>query len=700
VAERVDGLVSVLLDGRYQVGAVLARGGMSTVYRGIDIRLDRPVAIKVMAPGFAGDPAFLQRFEREARAAARLHHPAVVGVYDQGIDRCPTGDHVFLVMELVPGGTLRDLLRERGALPVPLALSVAEPVLSALAAAHREGLVHRDVKPENVLIGPGGVVKVADFGLVRAIAEASTTTGNVILGTVAYLSPEQVATGAADARSDVYAAGVLLFELLTGCPPYTGDTALSVAYRHVNDDVPTPSSRVRGLPAPLDDLVVSATRRDPGARPEDASQFLLALQRVRNDLAIPQEPVPQPLGPQSVTGLDAGPHHTRTMTRTDLPTAADTPNLPPPPPLDQDAYRRQRARSRRAFLAWLAVVLLLTTAVGTSAWWLGAGRWTSVPSVTGLERAAAEAVLAESDLGVEIVEDHHDSVPSGSAIGTDPAAGDRAIRGSDVGLILSLGRPVVPGLPDGTSAEDAEQIVTDADLRPVTDPADAEYSDTVPEGAVAGLRPAPGTVLTVGAPVHLVLSRGPAPTTVPDVRARSEADAAAELADFGLTVDRVERRFDGEIPGGYVIGTEPPAGQETTRGTEVTLLVSTALVVPEVVGQRRDEALATLSEAGFAPRETGRGAGAPDARVASVDPPPGSLVNPTDRRIAVEMTTEILVPDVTGRTVAEARQILADRGLAAQVQQFFGDEASRVIAQFPSAGDAVEPGSTVRLIAP
>ncbi|MGH3989753.1 MAG: protein kinase domain-containing protein, partial [Pseudonocardiaceae bacterium] len=200
---------------------------MSTVYRGTDTRLERPVAIKVMAPRFAADPMFLQRFEREARAAARLDHPGVVGVHDQGVDSSSAGDHVFLVMELVDGATLRDLLRLHGRLPVPLAISVADMVLSALAAAHREGLVHRDIKPENVLIGPGGVVKVADFGLVRAAAELSST-GDVILGTVAYLSPEQVATGAADARSDVYAAGVLLFEMLTGAPPYTGETALSV----------------------------------------------------------------------------------------------------------------------------------------------------------------------------------------------------------------------------------------------------------------------------------------------------------------------------------------------------------------------------------------------------------------------------------------------------------------------------------------
>ncbi len=700
MAERADRLLGAVLDGRYRVDAVLARGGMSTVYQGVDTRLERPVAIKVMAPGFAADPVFLHRFEREARAAARLHHPGVVGVYDQGIDRSPTGDAVFLVMELVPGGTLRDLLRH-GALPPDLALSIAEPVLSALAAAHREGLVHRDVKPENVLIGPGGVVKVADFGLVRAVAEASTTTGNVILGTVAYLSPEQVATGAADARSDVYAAGVLLYELLTGRPPYTGDTALSVAYRHVNDDVPPPSAVMPGLPAPLDDLVVAATRRDPAARPEDASAFLLVLQRVRAQLGLRRVVVPVPAQPVDASET---PRRTRAMPRpgppAELPVDDPPPWRPAPPPVSSEAYRRQRVRSRRAFLGWLTLVLLLATAVGTAAWWLGAGRWTSVPSVVGLDRAAAEAILTDVDLGFELLQDHSDTVAPGLVIVTDPVAGDRAIRGTDVGVVLSLGSPVVPDLPSGTSPEDAAEIVSEADLLPVTDPAATEFSDVVPEGTVIGLTPASGTVLTVGAPVTLVVSRGPAPTTVPDVRGLPEADAAQLLDDAGLTVGRVERRFDRDVPGGRAIGTEPEAGDETLRGTEVTLVVSTSLVVPDLVGRSRDEALTTLREAGFNPRERGDGAGQPGARVAAVDPRPGSLVDPRSGRVTVELTSDVVVPDVTGLTADEASRALSGAGLEPDVQQFFGDGSSRVIAQFPRAGAEVRPGTRVRLVTP
>ena len=277
VAGRPGGM---LLDGRYQLGPALARGGMSTVYRATDTRLDRPVAVKVMDPRLAADPAFRARFEREARSAARIDHPAVVDVYDQGTGLLGAGEPVvFLVMELVEGGTLRDVLRSRGALSVPAAVAVLVPVLDGLAQAHGRGLVHRDVKPENVLISRAGEVKVADFGLVTAAAQAGASHAGMILGTVAYLSPEQVTTGAADARSDVYAAGVLAYELLTGAPPFTGDTPISVAYRHVHDDVPPPSSAAADVPPELDDLDRAGHPPRPGRPP-------------RRRRRVPRRPVP------------------------------------------------------------------------------------------------------------------------------------------------------------------------------------------------------------------------------------------------------------------------------------------------------------------------------------------------------------------------------------------------------------------------
>ena len=298
-------LIGTVLDGRYRVGAMIARGGMSTVYRGMDLRLDRPVAIKVMKPSFAADPSFLTRFEREARTAAALAHRGVVAMYDQGRD----GDIVFLVMELVDGGTLRDLIRQNGALSVAVTTSILEPLLSALGAAHTAGLVHRDVKPENVLISSKGEVKVADFGLVRAVSSQTMATGDVILGTVAYLSPEQVSTGASDARSDVYSAGIVAFEMLTGHTPYLGDNPMSVAYQHVHSDVPPVTDQAPGVPLELDDLILAATRRDPFARPRDATAFLSALvsMRARLGLARAVVPVPRSTAPSPSPTLAARP---------------------------------------------------------------------------------------------------------------------------------------------------------------------------------------------------------------------------------------------------------------------------------------------------------------------------------------------------------------------------------------------------------
>src|SRR3954447_12315666 len=273
-----DPLIGRLLDGRYRVEAPIAHGGMASVYTALDTRLHRIVALKVMHPSLARDAEFVARFNREAKAVARLSHPNVVSVYDQGED----GGHVFLTMEYVEGRTLRDLLRERGRLTPAQALSIIEPVVSALSAAHSAGLVHRDVKPENVLLADDGRIKVADFGLARAVAAADhTNTTNVLIGTVAYLAPEQVERGVSDARSDVYAVGVMLYEMLVGRPPYDGETAWAVASRHVHEDVPAPSAAVPGIPKELDALVLSATQRDPAARPADGGELLEAVRRAR-----------------------------------------------------------------------------------------------------------------------------------------------------------------------------------------------------------------------------------------------------------------------------------------------------------------------------------------------------------------------------------------------------------------------------------
>jgi serine/threonine-protein kinase len=384
-----DPLVGALLDGRYLVESRIASGGMSTVYRGRDVRLDRPVALKVMDPRYAGDQQFLTRFHREARAIARLKDPGLVAIYDQGDDPA----HPFLVMELVDGGTLRELLRERGPMPPHAMAAVLRPVLSGLGVAHRAGLVHRDVKPENVLISDDGEVKLVDFGLVRAIAEAGITSTSVILGTAAYLSPEQVEGAATGPRSDVYAAGVMAFELLTGTTPFTGDNPLAVASQRLDRDVPPPSSVIAGVPAEIDAFVARATARRAEERFADACEMGEGLEAVAEELGLPHFRVPAPKSsavhtaatvvhhPETHRPAPAGHNPTRQFTpaprepeQTDA-GEPDTDELDSPPAqfagIDIEEFSWARQRARRAVVFWTLAVMVLTGLVAAGAWTVG-----------------------------------------------------------------------------------------------------------------------------------------------------------------------------------------------------------------------------------------------------------------------------------------------------------------------------------------
>ncbi|MCI2421901.1 Stk1 family PASTA domain-containing Ser/Thr kinase [Saccharopolyspora sp. K220] len=605
-------LVGAMLERRYRVDSLIARGGMSTVYRGLDTRLERPVAIKVMDAQYSGDRSFVDRFEREARAAARLHHPDIVAVYDQGVDHGPDADHVFLVMQLVEGCTLRDLIMDRrGRLPLPMALSVMAPVLSALTAAHRAGMVHRDVKPENVLIGTDGSVKVADFGLVRAAAEAGTTSGSIILGTVAYLSPEQVTTGVADARTDVYAAGIVLYEMLTGSPPYLGDTALSVAYRHVNDDVPAPSQRVPDIPPAVDDLVIRATRRDPAQRPESAEAFLAKLEQVRAELGIAPVPVPVPASEQrtarmvpddppteqipAVQDAPAGPHRTRAMLRpatgddhTDEVAAVAVPV-------------RERRRGRRTVLLWTAAILALAALVGGSAYWLGLGSWVQVPRVVGEQEAAAQRALGGVDLTGNVTKEYDNDVPEGVVISSSPGEGSRIRSGGSVDLVVSLGKPKVPAIAEGTTVAEAESAIRNAKLQPKRDESADQYHSTVPEGRVIGVNPAPGTPLNISSEVTLIVSKGPPPVPVPDVRGMSREEAFTTLSNAGFEPYEAGRQFDSGVDGDHVISTDPAIGSEVrlVGRPRIGVVLSNAVTVPNLSGVRVDEAQQQVSAMGL-----------------------------------------------------------------------------------------------------
>lgn len=567
---------AALLDSRYRVGSVIARGGMSTVYRGTDTRLDRPVAIKIIDSRLAADPVFRTRVEREARSAARIDHPNVVDVHDQGDHRGPDGPTLFLVMELVEGGTLRDLLRVRGALGVPAAVAVMERVLAGLAEAHRLGLVHRDIKPENVLISRTGEVKVADFGLVVAAAEAGHSHAGMIMGTVAYLSPEQVTTGSADARSDVYGAGVMFYELLTGEAPYRGETAISVAYRHVNSDLPAPSDTAGDVPPELDELIQRATRRDPEARPADAGAFLTELRRLAEFLEVPRVAVPVPPAPppdeqDTLPGRPfpapvnghAGPRGTRALPRPAVEEAAPSPGPPP--------HLRARRRSRRMFAVWTTVVLALALAIAVTAWWLGSGRWTAMPPVVGLQEAAARQLLGQADLEAVSTEKYGD-VEAGEVTAADQKPDAELLRGTTVNLIVSAGQPVVPVIAPGTSVAETRKAIQDVGLVPRAN-GTTEYSDSAPRGTVTRTNPAGGKTAAPGSPVDLVLSKGQQPqqVRVPRVVGKTFDEAEQELEALGLEAE--ERPAFGAFgqSGGRVVNQDQGAGSMVDPGKVIVL---------------------------------------------------------------------------------------------------------------------------------
>jgi beta-lactam-binding protein with PASTA domain len=614
-----------VLDGRYRIGPRIARGGMASVYEATDLRLDRTVAVKVMHPGLGDDDEFAARFVREARAAARLSHPNVVAVYDQGAD----GETVFLAMELIDGITLRDVIRKESPMSPARALALVEPILSALAAAHRAGLIHRDVKPENVLIAEDGRVKVADFGLARAVSADTqhTATGGVLIGTVSYLAPELVVDGRADARADVYAAGVVLFELLTGTKPHEGESPIQVAYKHVHEDVPPPSGVVSGIPAYVDALVARATARDRSLRPADAGVLLHQVHRVSHALAegVHDDPeltadltpmlmkveaveAPSPddtaadlFDARELTALTAPAQAVGDLT-TPLRTLDRTPALPPPTTPARTTPPPSRPRRRRRGLVLLLVALLLATAAGVGAWWFGYGRYTATPGVIGLSKAAAQQRLEDAGLEVEWSDKaYSETVPAGRVVDTDPDAGSRVLGGGTVTATLSLGkeRYDVPKL-EGRTVDEAQDALNATRLEYGT--TIEKWSDTVAAGVVIASRPKAGTTLRPDTAVDLVVSRGPKPVSLKDWVGKDAEDARAWFADKGLESKVVGEEYSDSVDEGDVISQDPAGGTTVHRGDEVSLVVSKGpelVAVPSVRAQGVEAATEELSHLGF-----------------------------------------------------------------------------------------------------
>jgi serine/threonine-protein kinase len=602
----VDPLTGHLLDGRYRIDRRIARGGMASVYEALDTRLDRTCAVKIMHHGLGDDAAFADRFEREARAAARLSHPNVVNVFDQGDDPELDGGTVYLVMELVRGHTLRDVIRDQAPMQPAKALGLMEPIVSALAAAHRSGLIHRDIKPENVLIADeqsGGRVKVADFGLAKAVSADTqhTATGGVIIGTVSYLAPELVVDGTSDARADVYAAGVVLYELLTGEKPHAGESPIAVAYKHVHEDVPPPSRLAPGIPAYVDALVARATARDRASRPADAGVLLHQLHRVSQalaggvwddeeltaDLALPP-PFTSPATSEPVTDdtnafeiLPIAPP-TQPMTTEPRPTPVFEPQVLEAPPAEPPVRIRPAAarpgRSRRGPIL-LAVALAIALAAGLGAYWFGWARYTATPGVIGLTQKVATAKLDRAGLDVTVGQPaYSEDVPKGRVVGTDPAPGSRVLDHGTVTLTMSLGkeRYAVPTVARMTvdQAQDAllKQHLTYG--RSIL-----RYDDSAPKGMVLASNPAAGSREAPGFQVDLVVSKGPRPIRIRDWTGKSADHAVRALQAKGLQVDTSHQEYSDSVAKGLVIHQDP-VGRVLHQGDTVSLTVSKG---PELV---------------------------------------------------------------------------------------------------------------------
>ena len=607
--DQTDPLIGLLVDERYRVTRRLARGGMATVYVAQDERLDRPVALKVMHPHLADSDAFVERFRREARSAARIVHPGVVSFFDQGV---VTGQG-FLVMELIDGTNLRQLLRAQGAFTIPQALRYTTDTLEALRAAHRVGVIHRDIKPENILVPSDGPAKVTDFGLARAASEVSMSSTGNMLGTVAYIAPEIATTAEADARSDIYSVGIMLYEMLTGAVPWAGESPLQIASHHVSDDVPSPSAAQPWIPREIDDLVAALTAREPANRPADASDAIDLVARAA-------AAIPSNLANRRAE-VAPGERHRASETsalNTEIMSAQFTRPLPAPASSSvalvhtsgatQAAQAASPPKKSARAAAWIALVVLLLVVAGLGGrwWWTeyGPGSYLTMPETTGRTLTDVQADLDALGLHTQVEEEFSDDIDTGSVTRSDPEGGSSVHKRAEVQLYVSKGvdMKTVPEVT-GKSQDEAQRSLTDAGLAvgAVTD----AYSEDVPQGQVISQSVAAGTSLAHDSAVDIVLSKGREPLTVPTLSGLSASAAKSAIEDLGLVATPTEAYSD-TVAEGQVISQQTREGSTLHRGDSVAYTVSKGpekVAIPDVVGLPREEARSRLEGAGFTVKE-------------------------------------------------------------------------------------------------
>jgi len=641
-----EALIGRVLDERYVIGQRIARGGMASVFMATDKRLDRVVAVKVMHSGMGDDRQFTDRFVREARSAAKLNHSNVVSVFDQGAD----GEVTYLVMEYVPGNTLRDVMRDECPMSPRRALALMEQILIALSAAHAAHIIHRDVKPENVLITPTGDIKVADFGLARAVSAATTATGGTLIGTVSYLAPEIVVNDGADARSDVYACGALLYEMLTGLKPHAGESPIQVAYKHVHEDIAAPSATVTGIPPFLDALVARTTARNRDKRSTDAHVMLQQVRQVMRalDAGIADDPeLTQDLLPSGPTPVD-GPMtddfedterfpvvaRPSTGTPTEIVstvggfTANDSeatlhwraepsaeaaarpagihPVMTPERYKQVKAQQPSSSRGKILFIGAIALALL-TLLIG---WYFGVGRYVDTPRLVGLSQAQATSEAKSQGFALDFSErTFSETAPLGTITTTNPEPGAKILPNATIKAVISKGkeRYGVPRLK-GMTITEATQALDNGKVHLKLGTKSQKFDEKVPEGDVTGTKLKTGTQLKKNTAVDIYVSKGREPIKVVDYKDKSETEATNGLGSVGFNVD-VKSAFNDSTKKGLVISQTPNSGTKF-KNDVITITVSKGpefVKVPNVKGKKQREAKKILESAGFKVQSLGAG---------------------------------------------------------------------------------------------